>query len=143
MTCTPSTPAPARKRRRPNQDLQERLARCEELLKEYATAKPESPPPAKSPSPRLADRIPELEDPIQKWKPAGKLIEEDGGVRFMDSYLLTTVYDEVCTFDCSPQSCGGAQRGFHIDMDLYLAQINAQDRGRGDRMRRAHSHAYR
>lgn len=97
MTCTPSTPAPARKRRRPNQDLQERLARCEELLKEYATAKPESPPPAKSPSPKPADRIPELEDPIPKWKPAGKLIEEDGGVRFMDSYLLTTVYDEVCT----------------------------------------------
>ncbi|PTB78675.1 hypothetical protein M440DRAFT_1297637, partial [Trichoderma longibrachiatum ATCC 18648] len=37
VTCTPSTPAPARKRRRPNQDLQERLARCEELLKQYAS----------------------------------------------------------------------------------------------------------
>lgn len=95
VTCTPSTPAPARKRRRPNQDLQERLARCEELLKEYATAKPDSPPPAKPPSPKPADRVPELEDPLPKWKPAGKLIEEDGGVRFMDSYLLTTVYDEV------------------------------------------------
>ncbi|KAF3770928.1 hypothetical protein M406DRAFT_272252 [Cryphonectria parasitica EP155] len=94
VTCTPSTPAPARKRRRPNQDLQERLARCEELLKEYATAKPPSPPPAKPPSPK-PDCIPELEDPIPKWKPAGKLIEEDGGVRFMDSYLLTTVYDEL------------------------------------------------
>lgn len=98
VTCTPSTPAPARKRRRPNQDLQERLARCEELLKEYATAKPDSPPAAKSPSPKPIDRIPELEDPLPKWKPAGKLIEEDGGVRFMDSYLLTTVYDEVRLF---------------------------------------------
>jgi len=49
----PSTPAPARKRRRPNQDLQERLARCEELLKQYATtskdsAAPSKPPPAVS-----------------------------------------------------------------------------------------------
>jgi len=35
VKCTPSTPAPARKRRRPNQDLQERLARCEELLDQY------------------------------------------------------------------------------------------------------------
>lgn len=96
VTCTPSTPAPARKRRRPNQDLQERLARCEELLKEYATAKPDSSsPPAKRPSPRPADPLPELEDPLPNWKPAGKLIEEGGGVRFMDSYLLTTVWDEV------------------------------------------------
>ncbi|KAM6524586.1 hypothetical protein FALCPG4_010196 [Fusarium falciforme] len=31
--CTPSTPAPPRKRRRPNQDLLERLARCEALLR--------------------------------------------------------------------------------------------------------------
>lgn len=30
--CIPSTPAPPRKRRRPNQELLERLARCEELL---------------------------------------------------------------------------------------------------------------
>lgn len=103
VTCTPSTPAPARKRRRPNQDLQERLARCEELLKEYATAKPPSPPPAKPPSPK-PDRVTELEDPTQKWKPAGKLFEEDGGVRFMDSYLLTTVYDEVRQFDAC--ACG-------------------------------------
>ncbi|ROV92689.1 hypothetical protein VSDG_06579 [Cytospora chrysosperma] len=97
VTCTPSTPAPARKRRRPNQDLQERLARCEELLKEYATAKPESPQPARSPSPKRVktDGVPELDDPIPKWKPAGKLIEEDGGLRFMDSYLLGTVYDEL------------------------------------------------
>lgn len=144
VTCTPSTPAPARKRRRPNQDLQERLARCEELLKEYATAKPESPPAAKSPSPKLADRIPELEDPIPKWKPAGKLIEEDGGVRFMDSYLLTTVYDEVRTnawLSPKPSWCSNAT--LRIDMDLHLAQINAQNCGRGDRMRRTHSYAYR
>lgn len=30
-----------------------------------------------------------------KWKPAGKMIKEDGGVRFMDSYLWASVYDEL------------------------------------------------
>lgn len=100
VTCTPSTPAPARKRRRPNQDLQERLARCEELLKEYASAKPPSPSPANSPSPKRAklDRPPKFTDPAAKWKPAGpagQLVEEDGGLRFMESRVLGTVYDEL------------------------------------------------
>ncbi|KAI3396428.1 hypothetical protein diail_12148 [Diaporthe ilicicola] len=97
VTCTPSTPAPARKRRRPNQDLQERLARCEELLKEYASAKPPSPSPASSPSPKRPrlERPPEVTDPAVKWKPAGQLIEEDGGLRFMESRVLGTVYDEL------------------------------------------------
>ncbi|KAK3945772.1 putative fungal-specific transcription factor domain-protein [Diplogelasinospora grovesii] len=88
VKCTPSTPAPARKRRRPNQDLQERLARCEELLKEYATEKPESPTPRPL-------RVPVYDDPYLKWQPAGKLVKEDGGIRFMDSFLLGTVYDEL------------------------------------------------
>ena len=89
VKCTPSTPAPARKRRRPNQDLQERLARCEELLKEYATEKPESP------APRQLQQLPAYDEGLMKWHPAGKLVKEDGGVRFMDSFLLGTVYDEV------------------------------------------------
>ncbi|KAL2754910.1 hypothetical protein ACRALDRAFT_1011066, partial [Sodiomyces alcalophilus JCM 7366] len=46
VPCTPSTPAPVRKRRRPNQDLQERLARCEALLKQYASAGPLPPLPS-------------------------------------------------------------------------------------------------
>ncbi|KAI1076324.1 fungal-specific transcription factor domain-containing protein [Whalleya microplaca] len=82
VTCTPSTPAPARKRRRPNQDLQQRLARCEELLSEYATAKP-SDPPAES-----AGRK-------DTWKPTGKLIVDDGGVKFMGSFLLANIHDEI------------------------------------------------
>ncbi|KAK3685118.1 fungal-specific transcription factor domain-containing protein [Podospora appendiculata] len=90
VRCTPSTPAPARKRRRPNQDLQERLARCEELLKEYATEKPES--PVSTPRPV---QTPVYDDPQMNWQPAGKLVKEDGGVRFMDSFLLGTVYDEL------------------------------------------------
>ncbi|KAK3326605.1 fungal-specific transcription factor domain-containing protein [Apodospora peruviana] len=110
VKCTPSTPAPARKRRRPNQDLQERLARCEELLKEYATEKPEvkierdqaehspmsqSQTPNPCPSQSPTSRPMTYDDPYLKWHPAGKLVQEDGGVRFMDSYLLGTVYDEL------------------------------------------------
>ena len=88
MTCTPSTPAPARKRRRPNQDLQERLARCEQLLKEYATAKPEG----ESPTPSSA----QAEERLRNWRPTGKLVvEADGGVRFIDSILVGTVYEEL------------------------------------------------
>ncbi|KAK0727861.1 fungal-specific transcription factor domain-containing protein [Lasiosphaeria miniovina] len=94
VKCTPSTPAPARKRRRPNQDLQERLARCEELLKEYASEKPESPEPAVSRPPSQAPSFYEETQP--KWQPPGKLVKEDGGgVRFMDNFLLGTVYDEL------------------------------------------------
>ena len=31
-----------------------------------------------------------------KWKPAGKMVKEEGGVRFMDSYLWANIHDEVC-----------------------------------------------
>ncbi|KAI1776007.1 fungal-specific transcription factor domain-containing protein [Hypoxylon cercidicola] len=83
VTCTPSTPAPARKRRRPNQDLQQRLARCEELLSEYATARPAAPSSAGSPS----------QD--ETWKPVGKLIVDDGGVKFIDSFLWASIHGEL------------------------------------------------
>ncbi|KAI0167165.1 fungal-specific transcription factor domain-containing protein [Hypoxylon sp. FL1284] len=83
VTCTPSTPAPARKRRRPNQDLQQRLARCEELLSEYATARPAAPSAPSSPSQDEA------------WKPPGKLIVDEGGVKFIDSYLFANIHGEL------------------------------------------------
>jgi hypothetical protein len=100
----PSTPAPVRKRRRPNQDLQERLARCEQLLKEYATEKPEGEPSPEA-TPSLVQTTPpplnalrsDVVQPAQDWKPMGKLIKEGGEIRFMDSYLLGTIYDEVRT----------------------------------------------
>ncbi|KAH7004098.1 hypothetical protein EDB82DRAFT_486102 [Fusarium venenatum] len=37
--CTPSKPATPRKRRRPNQELLERLSRCEELLRHCTCAR--------------------------------------------------------------------------------------------------------
>lgn len=30
-----------------------------------------------------------------KWKPAGKMVKDDGGVRFMDSYLWANIHEEV------------------------------------------------
>ncbi|KAF4122565.1 Fungal Zn(2)-Cys(6) binuclear cluster domain [Geosmithia morbida] len=33
LICTPSTPAPTRKRRQPTKELLERMTRCEELLR--------------------------------------------------------------------------------------------------------------
>lgn len=151
VQCIASTPAPARKRRRPNQDLQERLARCEELLKEYSaggkpppssltspstpplslqglslqqklpaapptkavpqTRTPESTqrtasqsslpsqPSAESESPTASSSSttapPMFDDPYMRFKPQGKLIKEDGGVRFIDGFLWSHVYDEV------------------------------------------------
>lgn len=117
VTCTPSTPAPARKRRRPNQDLQERLARCEELLKQYASgsvpipgAAPAPPaPPAQRPLPPLpatpsnsnlppSDTLvatPASVDSTQSRNPGSLMVKEDGNVRFMDSYIWASVYDEV------------------------------------------------
>ncbi|KAK1843219.1 fungal specific transcription factor domain-containing protein [Colletotrichum chrysophilum] len=124
VTCTPSTPAPARKRRRPNQDLQERLARCEALLKQYATTGSTTPPagpptvssilsPSTQPTPSstagpspsitqlplptgTASIIDDIGSPAtSQWKPAGKVVVEDGSVRFMDSYLWATVHDQL------------------------------------------------
>ncbi|KAI0197368.1 fungal-specific transcription factor domain-containing protein [Xylaria flabelliformis] len=82
VPCTPSTPAPPRKRRRPNQDLQQRLARCEELLSEY-TSNPRSP---------SSNDTPSREEP---WKPMGKLVIDDDGTKFTDSHLWATVHREI------------------------------------------------
>lgn len=95
VKCTPSTPAPPRKRRRPNQDLQERLARCEELLSQYAAEKPEH---------RASQLRAYGSDQSLQWQPTGKLVRENGSMRFMDSPLLGNVYDEVSTLAPHPRS---------------------------------------
>ncbi|GJN85276.1 hypothetical protein PLIIFM63780_008840 [Purpureocillium lilacinum] len=98
VTCTPSTPAPARKRRRPNQDLQERLARCEELLKQYAGAAPpskEESPAANQVKPEPSDTTPMSTDTQQSWAPACQLVNEDNGPRFMDSYIWASISEEL------------------------------------------------
>jgi hypothetical protein len=103
VTCTPSVPAPARKRRRPNQDLQERLAKCEELLKQYAGHSGGLPQGTQTPPERhLSHPVSEPTMAVSptgesgpKWQAAGKVVHDEGSVRFMDSYLWATVYDEL------------------------------------------------
>ncbi|KAI1823149.1 fungal-specific transcription factor domain-containing protein [Xylaria intraflava] len=81
VACTPSTPAPPRKRRRPNQDLQQRLARCEELLSKYTA---DSPNPSSEPQSR-----------DEPWRPPGKLVIDNDGTKFTDSFLWATVHHEL------------------------------------------------
>ncbi|XWX01624.1 hypothetical protein V2A60_009652 [Cordyceps javanica] len=107
VTCTPSTPAPARKRRRPNQDLQERLARCEELLKQYATAgsppSTTSNPPSVSAPPTVTPTKKEVVDTPNSIstdsqstvQPRFKIIQEAGVSRFMDSRIWGTIVEEL------------------------------------------------
>ncbi|PHH62631.1 hypothetical protein CDD81_6865 [Ophiocordyceps australis] len=111
VTCTPSTPAPARKRRRPNQDLQERLARCEELLKQYASNSVPLPAPGqvttpthmRAPStPGFGDTrtesspdTPMSADGQPRGKLACKVVDDGSGARFMDSYIWASVYEEL------------------------------------------------
>lgn len=96
VSCTPSTPAPARKRRRPNQDLQERLSRCEELLKQYANGAAPSPTPTPDQvKSEPSDYTPMSTDSQDSWKPACIMVNEEGGARFMDSYIWASVYEEV------------------------------------------------
>ena len=89
VSCVPSTPAPARKRRRPNQDLQERLSRCENLLKMYSDGK--LPLNLPEPSPRPS----QVGSEDLRWTPSGKLVKEDGNMRFVDNPMLKVIYGEV------------------------------------------------
>uniref|UniRef100_L2FXA6 Fungal specific transcription factor domain-containing protein n=1 Tax=Colletotrichum fructicola (strain Nara gc5) TaxID=1213859 RepID=L2FXA6_COLFN len=90
-TCSPSIPAPVRKRRRPNAELQARLARCEELLAKYAAASKEPLDHESTIAPPQASSIPFYENNQINWKPAGKVIVEDGSVRFIDNFLWATL----------------------------------------------------
>ena len=103
MTCSPRTPAPTRKHRRPYQALQERLARCEELLKQFAgSSGPAQQQDQSHATPVTSGTKPEQMDSKlmsvgfpESWKPACKMINEDGGVRFLDSYIWATISEEV------------------------------------------------
>ncbi|KAI1815108.1 fungal-specific transcription factor domain-containing protein [Poronia punctata] len=107
VACNPSKPAPPHKRRRPNQDLLARLARCEQLLQQYAegnvpTAKVEAPitPSNASDSVGVNSQMgsPAIKDepiPESRSTPTGQVVEEDGNVRFMDNFLRLSMYDEL------------------------------------------------
>ncbi|KAI0965827.1 fungal-specific transcription factor domain-containing protein [Xylaria arbuscula] len=108
IACKPSIPAPPHKRRRPNQDLLERLARCEQLLKQYADGN--VPPPGESPSAAVAapskstpsssqltsSPVANVENsPPSAFERTGKVVNEDGNVRFMDNYIRISFHDEL------------------------------------------------
>lgn len=121
VTCTPSTPAPPRQRSRPRRDLQERLSRCEALLKQYAE-KPETAPsntaatPAKpsmgsgtdtalnSPSNPPSSGLKQSFSPSQASHPGSdapspsavaKMTLDTGAPRFIDTHIWAVLNDEV------------------------------------------------
>ncbi|KAH7139638.1 C6 zinc finger protein, partial [Dactylonectria estremocensis] len=78
--CTPCPPPAPRRRPRPRVELQARLERCEELLRGFAPADPSTLPSSDS----------------QEQSPSmGKLIVDEGLVRFTDSGLYAVVEDEL------------------------------------------------
>lgn len=111
-----------KKRRRPFEDLQEKLSRCEQLLEQYTSAEaqgqlhpssvqedqtpsssttdwsqtqsntsaPHRPLPERAHNPSQLSGLPPVKD-----TPKAKLINEDGRVRFTDSFLLGTIFDEL------------------------------------------------
>ncbi|KAI0401937.1 fungal-specific transcription factor domain-containing protein [Xylaria palmicola] len=106
IACKPSVPAPPHKRRRPNQDLLERLARCEQLLKQYADGniptQGESAhfalAAASEPSGGHSSSHLDSLRPVKAENsptPAGKVVKEDGNVHFMDSYIRISFHDEL------------------------------------------------
>jgi hypothetical protein len=70
-------------------------------LKQYADGSVPSPSAVgHSPAPNYSasdtyPATPTNVDGQSKWKPAGKMVKEEGGVRFMDSYLWANIHDEV------------------------------------------------
>ncbi|KAI1734619.1 fungal-specific transcription factor domain-containing protein [Xylaria scruposa] len=109
IACKPSIPAPPHKRRRPNQDLLERLARCEQLLKQYADGNvpaqgEPTPAPTKSSSSASinqsvssspAAKVKNENEAGPSLKPTGKVVEEDGNVRFIDNYVRISFHEEL------------------------------------------------
>ncbi|KND86384.1 putative transcriptional regulatory protein [Tolypocladium ophioglossoides CBS 100239] len=107
VPCTSSTPAPMRRRRRPNQDLRERLARCEELLLQCAgtdggpatqSAKgllPLTPATNGAPAPEASTSQLTSDSSPQTSRPAGMMVQHEGGPRLMDCHIWASIYDEL------------------------------------------------
>ncbi|KAH7123178.1 fungal-specific transcription factor domain-containing protein [Dactylonectria macrodidyma] len=107
VPCTPGVPTPPRRRRRPNQDLRERLARCEGLLLQCAgtderaathSAKahfPLTPSTHGAPEPEPPVSRPSSDGSPQSPRPAGMMVQDESGLRFMDSHIWTSIYDEL------------------------------------------------
>ncbi|KAK7212305.1 hypothetical protein V2G26_019483 [Clonostachys chloroleuca] len=103
VECIEGTRITPRTRRRPQQELLERLARCEELLKQQqqGTSSTNS-PMTQSPQPRGTDEsAPEpvsVEEPQARIKPkstGGKMVNDKGKVQFMDNQAWVNIHEEI------------------------------------------------
>ncbi|EAA29601.2 hypothetical protein GE21DRAFT_6969 [Neurospora crassa] len=92
VPCIPSKPAPLRKRRPPHQALQEKLAAVTEKMEQMRREMDA----AKASGQGLAIPATPAPTTTSSWDSKGnpRLIQEEGGVRFMDS-LLGTMYQEL------------------------------------------------
>jgi len=113
--CTPSTPSPRRPRRRPNQDLRQRLVRCEELLLQCAVAgqvhapEPEAQSTESAESARFTPSTSEAGtpgspgkemEPLPHRAPTGSkaaylVLGGGDSNRVLESPIWTALYDEV------------------------------------------------
>ncbi|KAI1757545.1 fungal-specific transcription factor domain-containing protein [Xylaria castorea] len=145
ISCKPSIPAPPHKRRRPNQDLLERLARCEQLLKQYADGNvPAQGEPARAPtkpsnstsinqpvSSLSATKVKNENEARASSKPAGKVVEEDGAVRFIDNWVRISFHEELAAMrniiDDEDQESESSTVGLSPDnhADLFLGVEDA------------------
>jgi hypothetical protein len=110
--CTPSTPSPRRPRRRPNQDLRQRLVRCEELLLQCAVADQVQAPEPEAQSTESSQFTPSTSEagtpgtpgkemePLPHRAPTGSkpaylVLGSGDSNRVLESPIWTALYDEV------------------------------------------------
>lgn len=73
--------------------LNERLARCEAMLNDYVKLRAEAEAQL-----QVARQARAAAGDNLQWQPMGKLVNEDGNIRFVDSPLLGIIHEEVSYF---------------------------------------------
>lgn len=96
MPCVPRISCRTRTKRRPNAELHARIARCEELVQHFVDSRRAKPGQLSSGDHGHRQQKVEPEEAAQPSAAAlGKLVLEEGSVRFTDSLLWATVSEEV------------------------------------------------
>ncbi|KAI3548719.1 C6 zinc finger protein [Colletotrichum filicis] len=103
--CVPRENSKTRNRKKPNVELQRRLARCEELLQQFVAAEKREkssdgtrtePSPKSDTSTKIEDQDRSRDREMQALENSlGKLVIDKGSVRFTDSTPWATVFDEL------------------------------------------------
>ncbi|KAK1515831.1 uncharacterized protein CCOS01_13029 [Colletotrichum costaricense] len=103
--CVPRENSKTRNRKKPNVELQRRLARCEELLQQFVAAEKREkssdgtrtePSPKSDTSTKIEDQGRSRDREMQALENSlGKLVIDKGSVRFTDSTPWATVFDEL------------------------------------------------